>query len=57
MKPIAQFPDHLKPQVRYVLTDIDDTLTIDGQITSVAFKAMERLKKSGIHVFPITGRP
>jgi len=40
-----------------VLTDIDDTLTIGGQLPSVALAAMERLEAAGMRVIPITGRP
>jgi len=57
MKPFEQFPVHLKDNIHYLLTDIDDTLTINGRITSIAFEAMERLQKAGIHILPITGRP
>jgi len=57
MKPFDQFPCHLKNKIRYILTDIDDTLTIDGNMSSVAFAAMERLQQAGIHILPITGRP
>ncbi|MBW1997392.1 MAG: HAD-IIB family hydrolase [Deltaproteobacteria bacterium] len=56
MKPFEQFPDHLKSNVRFVLTDIDDTLTINGRLTSIIFSAMERLKHAGLHILPITGR-
>ena len=57
MKPIEQFPEHSRKNIRYVLTDIDDTLTLKGRLPSVVFVAMERLCKAGIHVIPITGRP
>lgn len=57
MKPIAQFPMDLKQKVRFVLTDIDDTLTDKGRLPSVSLAAMERLRKAGIRVIPITGRP
>ena len=43
--------------IRYVLTDIDDTLTTDGQLTAAAYIALERLSKAGLTVIPITGRP
>jgi len=56
MKPFEEFPDPLKKSIRYVLTDIDDTLTIKGRITSFVFSAMERLQGAGLHVLPITGR-
>jgi len=57
MKPFDQFPNDIKKNVRYVLTDIDDTLTIKGRLPSVIFTAMERLQEAGIRIIPITGRP
>jgi len=57
MKSFKKFPKNLKPPIRFVLTDIDDTLTIKGRLPSVAFAAMENLQKEGIQVIPITGRP
>ena len=56
MKPFEEFPNHLKKNIHYILTDIDDTLTIGGRITSVVFSAMERLQHAGFHIVPITGR-
>ncbi len=40
-----------------VFTDIDDTLTTEGAITSDALQALADLKLAGLHVVPITGRP
>ncbi len=57
MKPFAQFPRNYKKNIRYVLTDIDDTLSIKGRIPSASFTAMEQLQKTGIRVILITGRP
>jgi len=57
MKSFEQFPAFLKKNIKYVLTDIDDTLTVDGRLPAPAFIAMERLKNAGIKVIPITGRP
>ncbi len=57
MKPFSTFPQELKRQIAFVLTDIDDTLTLDGKLPAVAYTAMERLQKAGIKVIPITGRP
>ena len=39
------------------MTDIDDTLTTDGAITSDALEALGKLKAAGLHVAAITGRP
>jgi len=57
MKPIKQLPDAVKKRIRYVLADIDDTLTVGGRLPAVVFAAMERLKTAGIRTIPITGRP
>lgn len=40
-----------------VFTDIDDTLTTDGQLPAAAYAALERLAEAGLQVVPITGRP
>ena len=40
-----------------MLTDIDDTLTLHGRLPAEAFDALWRLKRAGIKVVPITGRP
>ena len=57
MKPIKQLPDVVKKKNRYVLADIDDTLTLNGRLPAVVFTAMERLQTAGIRTVPITGRP
>lgn len=44
-------------QIRYVLTDIDDTVTTEGRLTGEAYLAIERLTRAGFTVIPITGRP
>ena len=57
MHPLKEFPNKNLAQIQYVLTDIDDTLTIDGQLPAIAYDALERLHDTGIKVVPITGRP
>jgi hypothetical protein len=57
MQPIEHFPPARRSTIRYVLTDVDDTLTVEGRLPSAALSAMERLDKAGIRVVPITGRP
>jgi HAD superfamily hydrolase (TIGR01484 family) len=57
MKPLAQFPAADRARIRYVLTDIDDTLTTEGTLTADAYTALERLRDAGLVVAPITGRP
>ena len=57
MKPFHSFPRETRQKIKYVLTDIDDTLTLGGKLPAVAYNAMERLQKAGIKIIPITGRP
>ena len=57
MKPFQKFSSHLKKSIRYVLTDIDDTLTLHGLLPAAVLAAMERLRDAGVAVIPITGRP
>ncbi len=53
MKPISAFSESLK----YLLTDIDDTLTDEGLLGAEAYEAMWALHNAGIKVIPVTGRP
>jgi HAD superfamily hydrolase (TIGR01484 family) len=40
-----------------IFSDIDDTLTHKGKLTEDAYAAMWKLKKAGLRMIPITGRP
>ncbi|MEE4315133.1 MAG: HAD-IIB family hydrolase [Desulfofustis sp.] len=57
MKPFCEMPLSIRRQIRFVLTDIDDTLTLHGKLPAAAFQALEDLQAAGIRVVPITGRP
>jgi HAD superfamily hydrolase (TIGR01484 family) len=57
MLPLSAMPPVVRQGIRGVLTDIDDTLSTQGRLTADAFAALERLRKSGKLVIPITGRP
>ncbi len=57
MKPLDEFAPENRRAVRYVLTDIDDTITTGGVLPSTSLAAMERLQGAGIRVIPVTGRP
>lgn len=43
--------------MKAILTDIDDTLTLHGRLPAIAYRALEDLRRSGLVVIPITGRP
>jgi HAD superfamily hydrolase (TIGR01484 family) len=57
MKPLASWPTASRRGIRGVLTDIDDTLTTEGEVTADVLRALDELSAAGVHVIPITGRP
>ena len=57
MKSFEKFSKSSRSKIRFVLTDIDDTLTTKGRLPATVFTAMEALQKHAIGVIPITGRP
>lgn len=54
---VTQLSRERLAQIRGVFTDVDDTLTWEGRVVPAAFAALERLKRAGLRVVPITGRP
>lgn len=57
VRPLRAFPRQARRQVRFVLCDIDDTLTDGGRLTARAYEALERLHAAGLKIVPVTGRP
>jgi HAD superfamily hydrolase (TIGR01484 family) len=57
IRPLAAFPTASREAVRFVLLDIDDTLTTDGRLTAAAYGALEQLSQKGLRAIPVTGRP
>ena len=57
MQPLADSSQNALRKIRFVLTDIDDTLTENGLLPAASYQALERLQKAGKKVIPITGRP
>lgn len=54
MKSLDELPDFF---FHTLFTDIDDTLTDNGELGPQAYQALWDLKKSHIRVIPVTGRP
>lgn len=54
MKTIDQIP---KAQIKAIFSDLDDTLTTDGEILPSTFAAWEKLKEKGYVMALVTGRP
>ena len=57
MLPLDELSPAALSEVVAVFTDIDDTLTTEGQLPAGAYAALERLAQAGLEVVPITGRP
>lgn len=56
MKSLAHLSDTQLSRIKVVLTDIDDTLTTEGQLTHQAYQALAALRDAGISIIPVTGR-
>ena len=57
MRPLAEAPTERLRRIRFVLTDMDDTLTRRGRLPAAAYTALERLEQAGIPVIPVTAAP
>jgi HAD superfamily hydrolase (TIGR01484 family) len=57
LEPISKMGRDLAGKIRGIFFDIDDTFTLNGRIPSCAFEALWLLRKRGIRVIPVTGRP
>jgi HAD superfamily hydrolase (TIGR01484 family) len=57
MRPISELSGAQAAKIRYVLMDIDDTLTKDGLLLRESYDALWKLRESGFRVVPVTGRP
>jgi HAD superfamily hydrolase (TIGR01484 family) len=57
MQPITEMSHEQARAVRYVLMDIDDTLTRRGKLLAASYTALWRLQEAGLRVIPVTGRP
>jgi HAD superfamily hydrolase (TIGR01484 family) len=57
MRPLSSLSGAQAAKIRYVLMDIDDTLTKDGLLLEESYAALWRLREFGFRVVPVTGRP
>lgn len=55
--PIASLTREEARAIRYVLMDIDDTLTTNGKLPAESYAALWALHRAGLVVIPVTGRP
>ena len=57
MKCFKYFPKNVKEELKYILFDIDDTITEGGKLKPEAYQAMWCLNENGFRLIPVTGRP
>jgi HAD superfamily hydrolase (TIGR01484 family) len=57
MIPVISFPVSDRRAVRFLLADIDDTLTDAGKLPADSYNALWQIHEAGIKVIPVTGRP
>lgn len=56
MQSIHLMPLETARSIRWILTDIDDTMTMHGKLVSEAYATLCALKASGLRVIAVTGR-
>ncbi len=57
MLPLSALPKEKRRRIRFLLSDIDGTLTHDRILPEAAYRALHRAARSGLVVIPVTGRP
>ncbi len=57
MRPLSEARHDTFQKVRFVLTDMDETLTFNGRLGARTYDALERLQAAGIIVIPVTAAP
>lgn len=57
MEALAAAPASTFANIRFVLTDMDETLTCRGRLAARTYDALERLQEVGIKVIPVTAAP
>lgn len=57
MKPLSAASADDFAGVRFVLTDMDETLTFQGRLAADTYDALERLQAAGVVVVPVTAAP
>ncbi len=57
MVSFEKMPAETAKKIRYILHDIDDTITNGGKLTAEAYAALWKLHDAGLAVVPVTGRP
>ncbi len=57
LQPFDRLPAARLRGIRFVLSDVDDTLTEGARLPAAAFDALERLHEAGLKLIPVTAAP
>lgn len=57
MQPLSKADRSQFRNIRFVLTDMDETLTFHGRLAAQTYLALERLQRAGVRVIPVTAAP
>lgn len=57
MQPLEKADIAAFREVRFVLTDMDETLTYNGRLSAQTYAALETLQSAGVIVIPVTAAP
>ncbi len=57
MTPLSQCPRAVLAGIKGILTDIDETVSTESRLSAEAYGSLQMLKKAGLLVIPVTGRP
>jgi len=57
LNPIADFPGEVARSIRYIFTDLDDTITTHDFLEPESYQAICDLNRAGIEIFIVTGGP
>lgn len=57
LRELRQRPPGQFSAIRFLLTDMDETLTHHGRLAAATYAALEQLQQAGIKVIPVTAAP
>ncbi len=57
MKPLRALLPDIAGKIDFVLCDLDDTLTLNGQLPAASYAGLEQLARAGKKLIVVTGRP
>jgi len=57
MKPFADLPQNQLSKVKFLVSDIDDTLTLHGVLPAEVYTSLQTMRNAGVRIILITGRP